>query len=83
MTSSIVTQAFNLFVETLPLDTLDVNNPWQSAQWHDLYSKECQLFDLMRQFTPEEMMEYKRLLMRREMYMDTDPGLVDWTMQTR
>ena len=75
MTQSIVTQAFNLFVETLPLATTCINT--ESHKWHDLYSKECQLFGLMRQFTPEDNEEYKRLLKQREMYMDTDPDLLD------
>ena len=75
MPTSIVTQAFNLFVETLPLATTCINT--KSHKWHDLYSKECQLFDLMRQFTPEDSTEYKRLLKEREMYMDTDPDLAD------
>ena len=75
MTQSIVTQAFNLFIETLPLATTCIDT--QSYLWHDLYSKECQLFSLIRQFTPEDSREYKRLLMERVMYMDTDPDLVN------
>ena len=38
MTQSNVQTALELFVETLPLDTLDINT--ESAKWHDLYSKE-------------------------------------------
>jgi len=60
MTTSIATQAFELWVETLALETTDINT--ESAKWHDLYSKECQLFDLLRQFTPEDSTLYAQLI---------------------
>ena len=80
-TTPFVKQAYDLFIETLALESTDINT--ESHKWHDLYSKECQLFDLMRKFTPAEMVEYKRLLKQKDMYKDTDPDLIDWTMQTR
>ena len=80
MTTSIATQAFELWVETLALETTDINT--ESAKWHDLYSKECRLFSLLRQFTPEDSMLYAQLICEwkarvEEMYKDTDPNLAD------
>jgi hypothetical protein len=66
MTQSIVLQAFDLFIETLPLATTCINT--ESAKWHDLYSKECQLYGLMRQFTPEESNEYSSYVQAWEIY---------------
>ena len=91
-TSPFVKLAYDLFIETLPLDTLDINDPVQAAEFHDLYAKECQLFGVMRQFSYAENMEYVRLMRQwrvnheataAEMFKDTDPNLVDWTMQTK
>jgi hypothetical protein len=50
MTPVIVTTALALLIETLPLDTMDVDHP----QFHHLYSLECQLFDTLRQMTEEQ-----------------------------
>ena len=55
-----VRQAFELWVETLDLEVTDINT--ESAKWHDLYSKECQLFDILRTFTEEERKEYDTLV---------------------
>ena len=60
MTQSNVQTALELFVETLPLDTLDINT--ESAKWHDLYSKECELFRIMNTFTEEDMTLYAQLV---------------------
>lgn len=57
MNTQLVQEAFDLFVETLPLDTIDINT--ESARWHDLYSKECKIFDLFRHMTDEEMIIYR------------------------
>jgi hypothetical protein len=59
MNTVLLNQAIELFKATLPLDSLDVNNPWQADQWHDLYSKECQLFDCMRRMSEEELDVYR------------------------
>ena len=73
MPQSIAQQAFQLFVATIGLEAM----PYDDPRFHDLYSKECELFGLMRKFTPEDSEEYKRLLKEREMYKDTDPDLVN------
>lgn len=57
MRNVIVTTALELYIETLPLegDGVDVS----SQEFHDLYAKECQLFDLLRQMSWEEGEEYR------------------------
>ena len=57
MNTKLIDDAFDLFVETIPLETMDINA--DSQHWHDLYSKECKLFDLMRQMNEEELEEYQ------------------------
>jgi hypothetical protein len=53
-----VNWAVELFVETLPLQFVDINE--QSDKWHDLYSKECQLFGIMSKFDKSQSVEYKK-----------------------
>jgi hypothetical protein len=53
----LVTTAYQLYIDTLELETTDINT--ESHKWHDLYSKECQLFDLLRQMSWEEGEEYR------------------------
>lgn len=60
MKKSIATQAFELWVETLALETTDINT--DSVNWMDLFEKECKLFELMRQFTPEDSTLYAQLI---------------------
>lgn len=67
MTQSIVNQAFELYVETLALKDTDIET--QHAKWIELYSKECELFDLMREFTPEQSAEYREMV-RNHKYED-------------
>lgn len=66
MTQSKVQQAFDLWVATLPLATTDIDA--EPAKWHGLYSKECELFGIMRTFTEEEKIEYRSLVERHEGY---------------
>ena len=70
----------------MALETTDIDT--ESAKWHDLCSKECQLFNLLRQMDWEENNQYRILILGHlkkinEMYADTDPDLVDWTMQIK
>jgi len=65
MNTKLIDDAFGLFVETMPLETLDINA--DSHRWHDLYSKECKLFDLMRQMNSEELEEYQHKVWMIEM----------------
>ena len=60
MRNVLVTAAFALYVETVPLASTDINT--DSHRWHDLYAKECQLFDLLRQMDWEESEEYKHMV---------------------
>jgi hypothetical protein len=53
-----VNKAVELFVETLALKYTDIDE--QSDKWHDLYSKECQLFGIMSKFDKSQSVEYKK-----------------------
>ena len=55
MTTQLVKQAVELFVETIPMSTMDANHP----QFHHLYSQECKLFDCLRRMSEGEKAEYK------------------------
>lgn len=57
MNAELVNQAVGLFVDTLPLETTDIST--ESYTWHDLYSKECKLFELMRTMGEDELSEYR------------------------
>lgn len=51
-----VEQAVRLFIETIPLEKMDAQDP----RFHELYEKECKLFSLMAEFTIKETSEYKK-----------------------
>jgi len=53
-----VNKAIDLFVETLALKYTDIDE--QSEKWHDLYSKECELFGIMSKFEKSQSVEYKK-----------------------
>ena len=57
MRNGLVVAALKLYIETLALESTDINT--ESAKWHDLYSKECKLFDLLRQMDWSEGEEYR------------------------
>ena len=57
MTTQLVKQAVELFVETLPLETMDIET--ESAEWHHLYSQECKLYDCIRRMSADELNEYR------------------------
>lgn len=53
----IVKEAMDLYIETVPLETTDINV--ESDKWHHLYSQECKLFDLFRKMNWEQSEEYR------------------------
>jgi hypothetical protein len=53
--SSLIITALELYIETVPLEGMSVDHP----DFHDLYSKECQLFNVLRQMNWEEGEEYR------------------------
>jgi hypothetical protein len=55
-----VETAVELFIETEQLKFTDINA--ERGKWHNLYSQECKLFDIMRNFKPEENYNYKRII---------------------
>jgi hypothetical protein len=55
-----VNKAVELFVETLALKYTDIDE--QSEKWHDLYSKECNLFAIMSKFDKSQSVEYKKCI---------------------
>ena len=56
MNISLVNEAFGLFIETLPLENMDVTH----LQFEKLYEKECRIYTLFRQMNEEELTEYRR-----------------------
>jgi hypothetical protein len=55
MNTQLVNQAVELFVETLPLEGLNVSHP----EFHHLYSQECKLYGVMRLMSEGELDEYR------------------------
>ena len=57
MITALVKEAVELFVETIELETTDINT--ESHKFHHLYSQECKLFDCLRRMNDEEKAEYR------------------------
>lgn len=55
MNMNLVQKAVNLFIETMPLDTMNV----EDIKFMSLYEKECQIFVLFDQMTMDEIAEYR------------------------
>jgi hypothetical protein len=53
-----VNKAVELFVETIVLEFIDIDE--EPTRWHDLYSKECELFGIMSKFDKSQSAEYKK-----------------------
>lgn len=53
--SSLIITALELYIETVPLEGMSVDHP----DFHDLYSKECQLYNVLRMMNWEEGEEYR------------------------
>lgn len=53
-----VNKAVELFVETMALEFINIDE--EPARWHDLYSKECELFGIMSKFDKSQSAEYKK-----------------------
>ena len=54
----LVTTAYQLYIDTVPMEAMPADHP----EFHDLYAKECQLFDLLRQMSWEEGEEYRHIV---------------------
>lgn len=59
--SNLVKEAVKLYFETLPLSKMPLNNE-TSCVWHDLYSKECKLYELLREMDDSQKVEYRDFL---------------------
>jgi hypothetical protein len=57
MNKKLIKQAVQLFTETMDINNVDIDT--ESHKWHDLYSKECQLFAIFPKFTEAEADEYR------------------------
>jgi len=62
MMTELVKQAVELFVETLPLETTDINTDFHT--WNHLYSQECKLYDCIRRMSDSEGEEYRRQVLQ-------------------
>jgi hypothetical protein len=51
----LVQDAVDLFIDTLPLENMDAEDP----MFNKLYDKECQLYVLLGQMTEEDGDEYR------------------------
>ena len=51
----LVQDAVNLFIDTLPLENMDAEDP----MFNKLYNMECQLYVLLGQMTEEDGNEYR------------------------
>lgn len=56
MNTQLVQEAFDLFVETMPLETMYPDHP----MFEELYEKECKIFELFGRMTDDEHAEYRR-----------------------
>jgi hypothetical protein len=56
MKTQLVQKAVDLFIETLPLDTMNPEHPL----FEQLYDKECMIFTLFGQMSEEELEEYRQ-----------------------
>lgn len=56
MKTQLVQKAVDLFIETLPLDTMSPEHPL----FEQLYDKECMIFTLFGQMSEEEHEEYRQ-----------------------
>ena len=59
MNKQLVHNAVILFMETIKMDKLDVNDPTEAKLFEELYQKECELFDLIGKMNKEELAFYK------------------------
>lgn len=55
MNTQLVKQAVELFIETIPMESMSADHP----NFHHLYSQECKLFDCLRRMSEGESNEYK------------------------
>lgn len=54
MRDVLISTAFELYIDTVSLEGMSTDHP----EFHNLYAKECQLFDLLRQMDWQEGEEY-------------------------
>jgi|688.fasta_scaffold592499_1 hypothetical protein len=52
---SLVKEAVDLFVETMPMETMSPDHP----MFWELYEKECQILELLNRMTDEEHASYR------------------------
>lgn len=62
MNMNLVNEAFGLFIDTLPLESMDVTHP----KFEELYEKECRIYTLFRQMNEEELAEYREKVVKFE-----------------
>jgi hypothetical protein len=55
MKSELVQKALDLFVQTIPMETMSADHP----MFWELYEKECQIFPLLERMTDVEKNTYR------------------------
>ena len=56
MSTQLVQDAIKLFIETMPLETMDAEHP----MFWELYDKECKIFELFGHMTEDEHNAYRK-----------------------
>jgi hypothetical protein len=55
MNEQLVQETVDLFIETLPLQSMDADHP----MFNELYEKECRIYVLLGMMTDDESNEYR------------------------
>ena len=56
MNNNLALEAFELFVETMPLETMSPDHP----MFNELYEKECKIFELFGRMTDDDKVAYRK-----------------------
>lgn len=68
MNNNLALEAFVLFVETMDMDKLDVNDPVEFKLFEELYEKECQIFELFGRMTDDDKAAYRKAVQHVSLY---------------
>ena len=60
MSTSLVQEALDLFVQTMPLEDMAADHP----MFNELYDKECKIFELFGHMTEDEHNTYRKAVIK-------------------
>ena len=64
MNNNLALEAFELFVETMTLETMSPDHP----MFNELYEKECKIFELFGRMTDDEHNAYRKAVQHVSLY---------------